>query len=265
MSEIKKHRARQLALNHKKRKLAALHLNGSKSTLDLEKEEAEPEGKDNALNYDTNIRACLAAFYIGTGGYDIGSVASFLGVPGGRSFERTFHRHSRTLHSTIMGICKDVMKDAFYDEVAATIRDKFGEKYSNEEIEKYTDDMKNETYDGIPHELQRIGISVSYDMGWNKRSTGRVYDSLSGHGFIIGCMTGKVIGFGVSKKKCSVCRHVNKHNYEQTQAHLAVCNINSTGSSGAMESQVALDLTIKVFEESNGHVYVAEIVPVPPY
>ena len=27
-----------------------------------------------------------------------------------------------------------------------------------------------------------------------------------------------------------------------------------------MESQVALDLTIKVFEESNGHVYVAEIV-----
>jgi len=31
-----------------------------------------------------------------------------------------------------------------------------------------------------------IGHTVSYDMGWSKRSTGKVYDSLSGHGFLIG-------------------------------------------------------------------------------
>ena len=53
---------------------------------------------------------------------------------------------------------------------------------------------------------------------------------------------------------------MNKNNFEQTQAHLAVCNVNSTGSSGAMESQLALDLTVQVFEESDGHVYVAEIL-----
>ena len=49
----------------------------------IKEEGGKSEGKDNALNYDTNIQACLAAFYIGAGGYDFGSVASFLGVPGG--------------------------------------------------------------------------------------------------------------------------------------------------------------------------------------
>ena len=53
---------------------------------------------------------------------------------------------------------------------------------------------------------------------------------------------------------------MNKNNYKQTQAHLAVCNINSTGSSGAMESQVALDLTVQVFEESDGRIFIAEII-----
>ena len=68
-----------------------------------------------------------------------------------------------------MGICKDAMKESFFEEVAATIKDKFGEKYSDEEIKKYT---KTDT--NIPNDLQTVGISVSYDMGWNKRSTGRV-------------------------------------------------------------------------------------------
>ena len=49
----------------------------------------------------------------------------------------------------------------------------------------------------IPNDIQTVDISVSYGMGWNKWSTGRVYNTLSGYGFINGCRIGKVIGFGV--------------------------------------------------------------------
>ena len=49
-----------------------------------------------------------------------------------------------------------------------------------------------------------------FDMGWQKRATGRVYDSLSSHGYMIGCSTGKVISMGVLCKKYSTCHSNNK-------------------------------------------------------
>ena len=39
-------------------------------------------------------------------------------------------------------------------------------------------------------------LTVSYDMGWNKRSTVTRYDSVSGHGIILGARTKKLIGYG---------------------------------------------------------------------
>ena len=53
-----------------------------------------------------------------------------------------------------------------------------------------------------------IPLTVSYDMGWSKRSTGRVYDSLSGHGFLVGCHTGKIIHMRVLCKNVAFVVHI---------------------------------------------------------
>jgi len=55
-------------------------------------------------------------------------------------------------------------------------------------------------YGNLPIEIQQVGISVIFDMEWQKRATGQLYDSLSGHGFVIGCRTTNVVGYGVTKK-----------------------------------------------------------------
>ena len=68
------------------------------------------------------------------------------------------------------------------------------------EIEELVAKYKSKQFDDLPEKIKKIGIAVSYDMGWNKCLTGRVYDSFSGHGFIIGCLQKKVIGFGARKK-----------------------------------------------------------------
>jgi len=34
-----------------------------------------------------------------------------------------------------------------------------------------------------------VSITVSFDMSWNKRSSGNRYDSISGHAFFIGCLS----------------------------------------------------------------------------
>ena len=44
-----------------------------------------------------------------------------------------------------------------------------------------------------------VPFAVSYDMVWQKRTGGRVYDSLSNHGYFIGCRTGKVVAMGIKK------------------------------------------------------------------
>ena len=56
-----------------------------------------------------------------------------------------------------------------------------------------------------------VQIAVKYDMGWQRRSSGRKYNSLSGVGSMIGNASGKVIGYGVRNKDCRICTyHSNK-------------------------------------------------------
>ena len=72
----------------------------------------------------------------------------------------------------------------------------------------------------------------------------------------------KVIGYGVRKKKCSLCQNLNRNNIAVTGAHMQKCNVNIHGSSSSSEIELefALVLTQKVFTDSGGNTYVLYIV-----
>ena len=84
-------------------------------------------------------------------------------------------------------------------EVVETIREKLEGKYTKSQIEKFIVNYNNKT-GYVPDELNTLVLAVSYDMGWQKRSTGRRYDIISGHGFIVGCRSKKIIGLAVRGK-----------------------------------------------------------------
>ena len=46
----------------------------------------------------------------------------------------------------------------------------------------------------------KVKLTVQYDMGWQKRSSGRRYDSSSGHAFIIGGRKNRIIGMVLYSK-----------------------------------------------------------------
>ena len=52
---------------------------------------------------------------------------------------------------------------------------------------------------------KKFGLSVSYDIVWQRQSSSNNYASLSGHGFLSGVHTRCVIICVVFSKKCSVC------------------------------------------------------------
>ena len=85
------------------------------------------------------------------------------------------------------------MKRAIDEEVRLT--------RTKEEYEKYN---KNE----LPAHAN--GLTIAYDMGWNKRSSGNRYDSVLGHGVVIGVRSKKVLCFKPKSKDCLFCKSWKK-------------------------------------------------------
>ena len=89
--------------------------------------------------------------------------------------------------------------------------------------------------------------AFSYDMGWQKRGSGRRYDSNSGVGVLIGQETGKIVSFGTRIKQCRIC---SVYTSKKLTVPAHDCRMNYKGSSKAMEPDLAVDLIKDV--ESNG-------------
>ncbi|VDI59335.1 Hypothetical predicted protein [Mytilus galloprovincialis] len=82
-------------------------------------------------------------------------------------------------------------------------------------------------------------VTVKYDMGWQKRGSGRKYDSKSGVGTMIGDQTGKVVGRGIRSSDCRACTFWEAKNVEP-QEHK--CTRNWFGSAKGMEPDVGARL-----------------------
>ena len=79
-------------------------------------------------------------------------------------------------------------------------------------------------------------------MGWSKRSSGTRYDSISGHGMIIGEYSKRVIGFKCFSKECSALKLYPKkgktiHNLSEDE-----CMKNLEDSSKSMQCEAILRL-----------------------
>lgn len=81
-------------------------------------------------------------------------------------------------------------------------------------------------------------VCISYDMGWQKRSSGHKYDSMSGHGMMVGQNTNKVLGYRVKSKDCRTCKKIK--NTDKIPTHK--CPKNHVGSSKAMEVDSILEM-----------------------
>jgi hypothetical protein len=91
-------------------------------------------------------------------------------------------------------------------------------------------------------------IEASYDMAWQQKGYGHVYNLLSGHGVFIGQHTRKVVALVVKCKTCGVCNAwKKKHPDIEILPHR--CWQNHDGSSGSMESAGCLELVVSCYEK----------------
>ena len=212
--------------------------------------------RPRTIDFQCNIRCILSSFYTGTAGLDIANMLAMNGIKGGKSWERSFNRSSPFIASKIRNVVKRVIKDALIDEINATVKEKLEGKYDDEKINNLLHTYH--TTGVVPNEIGDIRIAVSFDMGWQKKGTGHNYDSNSGHAYLIGCRTGKVVGMLVYSKKCAKCDTITKYGLPEEE-HDCPYNYRS-GSSKAMEASAALELVIALWNSSNRTVGIEFIV-----
>ena len=82
-------------------------------------------------------------------------------------------------------------------------------------------------------------IVASYDMGWQRRGSGRTYNSMCGHGSLMGQETKQIIDYGYRCKSCRCCKIATR---EKREPNSHDCRKNWTGSSKAMEASVAVEV-----------------------
>ncbi|CAC5400870.1 unnamed protein product [Mytilus coruscus] len=87
-------------------------------------------------------------------------------------------------------------------------------------------------------------LSVSVDAGWQKRGSGKAYDSLSEHCSMIGKYTCKITNYKVRSRSCRMCSSASSRN-ETAEDH--DCKKNWDGSAKAMEQ----DMTVEMVSECN--------------
>ena len=94
-----------------------------------------------------------------------------------------------------------------------------------------------------PSVAKCANLCLAYDMMWQRRSTGKAYNSLSGLGVLVGSQTNKIVEYGVRQKDCRKCTFY-KNKSLPVPEH--TCYKNFDLSAKAMEADLCVELVKKV-------------------
>ena len=143
--------------------------------------------------YCINFQWVFGMQLIGSGGRESTKLLGMLNLPWNGFEKKTF-----TKIEAHAGMAERLVRDleieeALREEIKHTLEHNnqlYGEKCSPSDKDKNNNKVK---------------LTVTEDMGWQKISSGRRYDSSSGHAFIIGARRKGIIGMVLYSKACPKC------------------------------------------------------------
>ena len=126
---------------------------------------------------------------LGTAGTDVARLLTIIEIKGGYGFDKLFSRHKALVCSKILSRSQKIIRSALLNEFAVTFCETMKDKLTAEELKTNEQLVLQDKINEMNPDLPPTSLTMSYDMGWQRRSGGRLYDSLSDHGFLIGCRT----------------------------------------------------------------------------
>ena len=122
----------------------------------------------------------LSMQQVGAAGSETDRLLSFLSLQNGNSFRRDrFKSVEDSIGREIRKYADKIIEDAIKEEVLLTLT----QQNREESFQLWKDGQLD---------ANSIKTKISYDMGWDKCSSGNKYDSTSGHGLVIGALLKKI-------------------------------------------------------------------------
>ena len=163
--------------------------------------------------------------------------------------ERAYYYHGKKLTEHIREASDMFIKEALDEEVLQTDKEQLEkEGKDSAAVAERLKEVQKMNLLGI------VGLDVVYDMGWQKRSSGRRHDSKSGHALMVRLKTNKIIGVILYCKDCHICI-ATRDRGEAPPLH-PNCPHNYDGSPKSMESDGACKIVSEMFDNYNKKVYI---------
>jgi hypothetical protein len=204
---------------------------------------------DRMMDYDVNVLYVVGFLSCGDGCTEAARLLGFMGLPNDTTMEtRSFSIIKNQIAPTIFQLLEQILLENFVEEVKATAT-AANNMYNEEEFLLWQQSIEGNTF-----ELDKNKYPVicgSFDMAWLQRSSGQRYNSLSGHGLMMGMISRKPLSLVVKSKICNVsCKAFAKKASNVgkiIQAH--ICCKNHEGSPGAMEASACLEIVCDLYRK----------------
>jgi hypothetical protein len=204
------------------------------------------ENQDRNTNYASNVLFVLAQILSGNGGTETSRIVGMLDLPNPSIGDTAFPSIEYELGKYIIPLSKEFIRNNLLREV---------ELYA-ETTTKFDYPEWKENHSVKPELIaieQLPLLTVGYDMGWQKRSSGHRYDSHSGHAIPVGVLTNLPVGLAILNRYCRVCSSSTNDDPGDHD-----CTSNFTGASGAMESAALVEIAHGMLDDD--HVLLGTIV-----
>ena len=122
-----------------------------------------------------NVSAIIAAIYTGSTVGNMAFIFSSLGIPNTNRWDCYHYRYCTRLNEKIVEVAKGEIEQSLEKEIKETMLYKYG--IDKRLINRFVQQHKNSSLTKPSTNELTVGLDVSFDMGWQKRSTGRTYNS----------------------------------------------------------------------------------------
>jgi hypothetical protein len=188
-----------------------------------------------------NVLYVLGFISVGDGCTEAARVLGLLGLPNDTTMEsRSFTYIEERISPYIHQLTDAILHENLSNEVRLSVDDPV-------EFQHWT---KAQLEGALPLSARMYPkLSASFDMAWQQRNSGNRYNSASGHALFVGGKTRLPISYILKSKLCCYCRAWSKrHDPAIDPSPPHNCKMNHEGSSGAMEAQSCLDMTIALYD-----------------
>jgi hypothetical protein len=202
--------------------------------------EKERHKHEKMTDYALNVLFVLGFISVGDGATEAGRLLGLLGLPNDTTMmARSFGVIEERIGPLMREICSEILIENMNEEARRSMNEFDYNVWKMWVADPTMGDMPVER---MPQ------IDATYDMAWQQKGSGHVYNSQSGHGTLFGRHTRKIIGLVIKSKLCCYCNtFTKKHPGEEVPEH--VCWKNHEGSSGSMESSGAVQVVVDAFEQ----------------